>query len=127
MVGFVVFDVRDFVMKVLGRIGPAGLHRVVLESVQEVEGQFGRPAYEWRFVIPDGEHAGSCYVLTTGTTMLLGTALGDLLEQLYARPLKEGDELDPIKDFVGKQFEARAFPAGKSSGGVIKTICPVVE
>lgn len=112
---------------VLGRVGPPGLHKVKLVDVVQVTGKFGKPAYEWNFSIVDGPHKGSTYKVTTGTELLLGTVFGDFLEMAYGRPIQEGDELDPVNDLPGKTFEARCFTAGKSTGGYIKTLRPVVE
>ncbi len=108
---------------VAGRIGPPGRHRVKLDSIQESEGKFG-PTLEWRFVIADGPHAGGYFVRTTGQDPTLGTVLGDMLEALYGRRLNEGDQIDPVADLVGQEFELFAVP-GSGSGGVFQSVRPV--
>lgn len=105
------------------RVGPAGRHRVVLDSVFDVETEFG-PGYRWVFRIQEGEHAGCVFERTTGQQMIGGTALGDLMDAMYGKSLQEGDEVDPITDFLGEEFELVALK-GKNSGGVFHKISPL--
>lgn len=110
---------------ILASIGPPGRHVVVLDAVHEVENDIG-PALRWVFRIVDGPHAGRTFEKTTGREMMLGTALGDLIEQMYGRKLAVGESVDPLGDFTGKQFVLTARP-GKSSGGVFHSISPVSQ
>ncbi len=105
------------------RIGPPGRHRVRLDAITEGTGKFG-PTLEWHFVIAGGLHAGCYFVRTTGQDLTLGTVLGDMLEALYGRRLSEGDQIDPVVDLVGQEFELFAVP-GSGSGGVFQSVRPV--
>jgi hypothetical protein len=98
---------------------------VVLDGVYEVETEYG-PGYRWVFRVKDGPHAGCVFERTTGQQMIGGTALGDLMDAMYGRTLAEGDDVDPLAHFLGKEFELVAKP-GKNSGGVFHKISPVVE
>jgi hypothetical protein len=110
---------------ILASIGPPGRHVVELDSVTEIENDIG-PALRWVFRIPNGPDAGRTYEKVTGREMILGTALGDLVEMLYGRKLAVGDSVDPIGDCVGKRFVLVARP-GKSSGGVFHSISPISQ
>jgi hypothetical protein len=114
----------SFVLKT--RLAPAGRRRAVLMGFEEIDGPYSRPALRWTWRVEGGAHDGLELVKVTGTEFRLGTALGDLLEALYGRVLKEGDAVDLAADLVGKAFDVFAVP-GQGSGAVVQTIKPASE
>ncbi|MHB8864400.1 MAG: hypothetical protein ACYC6N_18510 [Pirellulaceae bacterium] len=108
----------------IGRVGPAGTHRVVLAAIDDVTNDIGL-AYRWTFRVVGGDHAGCIFVTTTGRALLGGTAVGDLLDMLYGRRLCEGDTVD-FAELIGREYDLIARP-GKASGGVFHSITLVVE
>lgn len=112
-----------FVVK--GRIAPAGTHAAELVGYEPIEGQFGKPALRWTFVVRGGEHDGQELTKVTGEQVRLGTSLGDFLAQLYGRDLRTGEAVDPARDLVGRRFQVFAIPGSNGDGAVIQTVKPI--
>jgi hypothetical protein len=109
------------------RLAPPGQHRAVLASIEETTGKFGGPAYRWVFTVKGGPNDGTELVKVTGTEARLGSSLGDLLQQLYHRELRQGETVDPVADLIGKEFLVFAVPGNDGSGAVIQTIRPAAQ
>jgi hypothetical protein len=108
------------------RLAPAGRHRAVLMGFEEIEGPYSRPAYRWTWRVRGDAHDGTELVKVTGCEFRLGSALGNLLEAMYGRPLGEGETVDPAADLVGKTFEIFAVP-GPLAGAAVQTVRPASE
>lgn len=107
-----------------GRIGPPGRHVATLDDVADITNEIG-PAYQFTFRVVDGPHKGCVFQTTTGRALMGGTALGDLLDQLYGRKLVEGDVVD-FAELIGREYELIARP-GKSTGGIFQSVSPVAR
>lgn len=110
---------------VKNRIAPPGTHVAELVGVEEVVGQYGKPALRWVFAVRGPDHAGQELVKVTGDQARLGTSLGDFLAQLYGRELRTGEAVDPLRDLVGQRFQVFAVPGANGDGAVIQTVKPL--
>lgn len=120
-----MFDLRKL-SQVRGAIAPPGTHRCRLRSVEEVPGDFGKPAFSWVFVVEGGDHKGKEVPKTTGTIVRVGTSLGDLVGGLLGRKLQPGDDVSGVADCIGRLFEVVVTPRG-TDGVEIASINPIKE
>lgn len=110
-----------------GRVAPAGKHEAELTACEEHTGQYGKPALRWTFVVRGGEYDGQELTKVTGDQARVGTSLGDFLAALYARDLRSGEAVDPIRDLVGRRFQVFSIPGANGDGAVIQTVKPLAQ
>jgi hypothetical protein len=113
-------------LSVRKRFAPPGRYRTKLEEVRQIDGQFGKPALHWAFVVLDGEHSGSELTKTTSCTPRPGNKLGEFLAQLLDRPLREGEVL-ALDSVVGATFDIEATPFRDGDGVEISNVKPSIS
>lgn len=108
-------------MKVLRPLAEPGRHTCTLDQIEEVPGNFGRPANRFVFATSDGHEI----VKTTGQELRKGSSLANFVEELAGGELTPGDEID-LNDYVGEKYVAVVTPGNDGSGSVLAKIAPAL-
>jgi hypothetical protein len=90
---------------------PPGKYQARLIAIDEVPGQFDRPAWRWSYAVTDGEHTGKVAERLTGTDLKAGTKLVEHVEAMYGRALADDEEVDFLA-LVGQDVELVIVPTG---------------
>lgn len=110
-------------LQVLAPAPPPGLHRMRLLSRKQIEGKWGKPAFQWLLHVVSGEHEGTQIVRTTATELKLGESLGDFFSEITGVPLSVGSTVD-LDEPLGRLFDVLVVQ-GEGNGVVIRKLTPV--
>lgn len=104
-------------MRVLGENPPLGEYRFILNEIRLLKEKGDIASrFEWIFEVVDGEHAGCSVSRYSGSHLKKGENYLTLLEELYGREIKRGEDLDPVRDLLLKEFTGVVYTT--LNGGV---------